>query len=227
MGHFVKQPPGIVNGKVLTLQGDSCFTGEGGGHYHVASRNEKGILAHPEYPNSIPFSGADASILLMINTSTPQQNGPVGVVSWHITPLDEETLPAVLGLEQESQPNPWGEETFRGVFETPFTHLDLLWCDGELAGYLCWQLVAGELEIHNVVTAPDWRRRQVAATLLFDVLRQGEAEGMERAFLEVRRGNVSAIALYRRFGFVEVGSRSCYYGDGEDALLFEWCAINQ
>jgi hypothetical protein len=53
------------------------------------------------------------------------------------------------------------------------------------------------------------------------------------ATLEVRRSNQAAQALYRRFGFVEVGLRVRYYKDtNEDALIltldfaahpaFEW-----
>ena len=48
------------------------------------------------------------------------------------------------------------------------------------------------------------------------------AAGMERAILEVRRSNASAIALYRALGFATVGERRGYYrraGGGEDALV--------
>jgi ribosomal-protein-alanine N-acetyltransferase len=38
--------------------------------------------------------------------------------------------------------------------------------------------------------------------------------------LEVRRSNVAAHALYRRFGFEEVGVRPRYYiENGEDAIV--------
>jgi ribosomal-protein-alanine N-acetyltransferase len=37
-------------------------------------------------------------------------------------------------------------------------------------------------------------------------------------FLEVRPSNQSAISLYKKFGFFEVGRRKKYYGD-EDAIM--------
>jgi ribosomal-protein-alanine N-acetyltransferase len=39
--------------------------------------------------------------------------------------------------------------------------------------------------------------------------------------LEVRRSNEAAIALYRKYGFVQVGERRRYYDDNrEDALIY-------
>ncbi len=37
-------------------------------------------------------------------------------------------------------------------------------------------------------------------------------------YLEVRRSNVAALALYRDAGFVAVGVRARYYADDEDAI---------
>jgi ribosomal-protein-alanine N-acetyltransferase len=44
--------------------------------------------------------------------------------------------------------------------------------------------------------------------------------GCARALLEVRAGNVAALALYARAGFQECGRRKRYYADtDEDALV--------
>ena len=45
------------------------------------------------------------------------------------------------------------------------------------------------------------------------------ARGGKAVFLEVSVGNLAAQALYRRFGFVEVGRRQRYYADLSDALV--------
>lgn len=45
-------------------------------------------------------------------------------------------------------------------------------------------------------------------------------EGLQYVILEVRVSNLSAIKLYQRLGFEQVGLRRKYYTDtGEDALL--------
>ena len=39
--------------------------------------------------------------------------------------------------------------------------------------------------------------------------------------LEVRKSNFSAINLYLKFGFSELGIREKYYYDGEDAIVMK------
>jgi [ribosomal protein S18]-alanine N-acetyltransferase len=128
-------------------------------------------------------------------------------------------LPLVHALECAAQPSPWTLEHFAAELANPCARIDLCWRRGELAGYLCAWLIAGELQIQNVATAPPFRRQGVAARLLELVLERSRALGLEAAWLEVRAGNAAAIALYERFGFVTVGRRPRYYADGEDALV--------
>lgn len=136
-----------------------------------------------------------------------------------IRPMTVADLPAVHALESASQPSPWTLQHFAEELDNPCSHIDLCWRDGVLAGFICAWLVAGEVQIQNVATAPACRRQGVAARLLAVVLRRSQAAGMESAWLEVRASNAAAIALYERFGFRTVARRPHYYADGEDALI--------
>lgn len=134
-------------------------------------------------------------------------------------PMTDADLPQVLVLEQRSQPHPWTEVLFRRELENPHAAIDLALAAERPVGYVVSWLVAGELEIQNVVTDPDWRRRGVAKALLERLVADAVTRGAERALLEVRSSNVGAIALYAGFGFVVDGQRRGYYSDGEDAVL--------
>jgi ribosomal-protein-alanine N-acetyltransferase len=136
-----------------------------------------------------------------------------------IRPMQPSDLARVLEIEDLCYPNPWSAELFQRELDNHLAAVDLLWVEGELAGYLCSWLVSGELNILNVAVAPDFRRRGAAAALLRHVVEKSRDQGFERAFLEVRIGNAGAIALYRSFGFKSVSLRKCYYPDGEDALV--------
>ena len=138
-----------------------------------------------------------------------------------IRPATAADLPAILAVERSCYHHPWSERQFRDELGTPHAHLDLLTVSGEVAGYHCWWLLGGELQVLNLATAPRYRRRGVAALLLEHALEQAAGEGLERALLEVRAGNDAAIRLYRRYGFKLYGRRAGYYADGEDALLLE------
>jgi ribosomal-protein-alanine N-acetyltransferase len=87
------------------------------------------------------------------------------------------------------------------------------------------QGLRGELHILAIATHPDHRRAGVGAALVGRAIDQARAQGCTLGTLEVRRGNVPAIALYERAGFRTVHVRKRYYQDnGEDALvmLSEW-----
>lgn len=139
-----------------------------------------------------------------------------------LRPMTEADLLPVAALEQRCQPHPWSLQHFRDELNNPVAAVDLLLVDEILAGYLCFWLLAGELEILNLAVAPEYRRCGIATFLLCHGFARGRQQGLRRALLEVRRGNTGAIALYRNFGFVPVGHRPRYYADGEDAVLMEW-----
>lgn len=131
-------------------------------------------------------------------------------------------LSAVHLLECASQHDPWSKQHFADEFANPVAKIDLYWCQDVLAGFLCSWLVAGELQIQNLATLPDMRRRGVAARMLEYVFERSRRSGLDLASLEVRASNKAAIDLYQKFGFVAAGRRSAYYPDGEDALLMTY-----
>lgn len=76
---------------------------------------------------------------------------------------------------------------------------------------------AAEYEIHTIGVAGKWQRRGFGAQLM-DALMAVVAEDPGPVFLEVRTDNESAIAMYRRYGFENMGLRKNYYpGSGADA----------
>jgi ribosomal-protein-alanine N-acetyltransferase len=136
-----------------------------------------------------------------------------------IRPMTAADLVQVHALECAAEQDPWSLEHFAAELGNPFSRIDLYWRNGQLAGFICTWLVAGEVQIQNVATAPGFRRQGVAARLLTMALDRCRLSGFEAAWLEVRASNAGAIALYERFGFRKAAYRTGYYPDGEDALV--------
>ena len=91
---------------------------------------------------------------------------------------------------------------------------------GAVLGYAGLLVVADEGYITNVAVFPEYRRCGIAAGILEVYLNFAQANGLAFLTLEVRPTNEAAIALYRRFGFEEVGRRRNYYDlPKEDALI--------
>jgi len=136
-----------------------------------------------------------------------------------------EDLDGVLRIERASFPNPWTREQFVHELGNPVSNaytINIAQGRGEqLAGYVIFWLVHGEAHILDIAVAPEHRRAGVARTLLSAVLDKMRASMVFEVFLEVRRSNAAARALYREFGFREVYERKRYYGD-EDAVVMSF-----
>lgn len=79
------------------------------------------------------------------------------------------------------------------------------------AGFVISRVALDEAEILSVAVTQAYRGRTVARTLLRHHLGRLAALGVRTVFLEVDEGNDSALRLYRRAGFVDVGRREGYY----------------
>jgi [ribosomal protein S18]-alanine N-acetyltransferase len=90
--------------------------------------------------------------------------------------------------------------------------------NGAPIAYLVAWHVADELHLLMIATHPEARRRGVGRALVEQLIEAAYDKKIMHIFLEVRRSNAAAIALYRAFGFYLLSTRKGYYADGEDAL---------
>jgi [ribosomal protein S18]-alanine N-acetyltransferase len=134
-----------------------------------------------------------------------------------------EDLDQVLEIEADSFSRPWTRSHFLEEIASPFGFPTVaVLPGGELAGYLCLKQVLDEAEILDVAVKRSMRGRRLGRLLVEHALRVSRERGAGLVFLEVRVGNIEAIALYRALDFREVGRRKRYYHNGEDAILMEY-----
>ena len=141
-----------------------------------------------------------------------------------IASCTEADLDGVMTIERLSFPAPWARQAFSDELDRPWARLEVLRQTATVGvvGFCNYWLVADELHILNVAVHPDQRRQGHAARLLQHILSEAVANKTRVVSLEVRMSNHAAQALYRKFGFREVGTRPRYYADnGEDALLMD------
>lgn len=75
--------------------------------------------------------------------------------------------------------------------------------------------------LYSLAVAPAARREGLGRRLLATAIASARAAGCARLRLEVRPDNPAAEALYRNSGFLPIGRKRAFYGDGADALCFE------
>jgi ribosomal-protein-alanine N-acetyltransferase len=142
--------------------------------------------------------------------------------SWHLRPMAQADLARVAALERESYVFPWSDQIFADCLRVGYHCIVVDMADG-VSGYGVLSMGAGEAHVLNLCIAEGCRRRGVGRALLLALLAHARDRGGRDAFLEVRRTNRAAIALYHDLGFECVGTRRGYYQaqDGrEDALVY-------
>jgi ribosomal-protein-alanine N-acetyltransferase len=131
----------------------------------------------------------------------------------------EADLDVLASIERASLSGTWTREAFADELHKSFARVWVATRDERVCAFVhCW-LIADEIQILNVATAPAFRRQGIARALLSSLLGSLSAQGFCAALLEVRASNEPAIALYRSLGFKEDAIRERYYSDGEAALL--------
>ena len=139
-----------------------------------------------------------------------------------IRPMHREDAPQLARLEALVEASPWSEKNFLDSLNAG--HLGfILEKEGQIAAWAVVMTVLDEAELLIIGVRPDMQRQGLGSKLLSFVLRElrGRTVLMN---LEVRAGNLPAIGLFKRFGFLQTGIRRGYYpgenGSGrEDALL--------
>lgn len=140
-----------------------------------------------------------------------------------ITPAGDDDLPAIHEIDRLTFPDPWPLDELARELSRDFARLEVARVgDGEeITGFINYWLVHDEVQLIKVATHPGHQRRGVGRELMLGMLATAAMLELRSVTLEVRVDNVAAIALYRGFGFVEVGRRPRYYPDGTDALLMD------
>ena len=130
-------------------------------------------------------------------------------------------LDAMEKLELACFSDPWSRREIEDAILSPVNLWLCAYSGQELAGTLGAQIIAPEADILSVAAHPSFRRRGIARALISCFFTM--ARDADRVFLEVRRSNAAAQALYESAGFQPFGVRKSYYEKPvEDAILYSW-----
>jgi ribosomal-protein-alanine N-acetyltransferase len=141
---------------------------------------------------------------------------------FEIAPMAVEDLDAIMEIERTSFRAPWSRQVFVEELERDWAHVDVLKARDtrSIVAFINYWLVRDEVHVLNVATHPDERRQGHGARLIEHVIAFAHRQKCRYVTLEVRRSNVGAIRLYRKYGFRPVGIRPNYYvEDNEDAIV--------
>ena len=139
-----------------------------------------------------------------------------------IRKINLDDIPSILLIENAEHIAPWTLETFVSCLRADYPGWVLTAAD-EILGFIIVSHNVDECHILNLCVSRNYQHQGLGTTLLEHALDDAKRHGINIAFLEVRRSNHNALALYRKMHFKQVGLRKQYYATGddrEDALVF-------
>ena len=107
----------------------------------------------------------------------------------------------------------WSAQDIAALAAEPsvLAHVALDSQESTVLGFSLARHVAQEAEILTIVIESSRQGRGLGRALLKTQLDALSALGVRDVFLEVEAGNAAALALYKSFGFQQVGERKAYY----------------
>ena len=134
-------------------------------------------------------------------------------------------IKAVMTIEQVVFPTPWKASAYEyEVTRNRLAHYQVLLVNQgdqprQLIGYSgTWTLV-DELHVSTIAVHRAWQGRGLGELLFLNMVTLAYNMPVTVVTLEVRRGNLAAQALYRKYRLEVVGERRRYYEGREDALI--------
>ena len=124
--------------------------------------------------------------------------------------------------------------TYRRRFRRPWTDREaqIVAADteGDVVGHIYIERESHPVTRHvaslGIAVSAGARGRGIGAALMVEALRWARSVGVEKVVLSVYPNNMVAIALYRRFGFIQEGRLARHsrksYGDEDEILMAAW-----
>ena len=140
-----------------------------------------------------------------------------------IRPLEIDDIFAVCAIENKVNFSPWSEAMFTDGLRVGYYAWVVLVAE-KVVGFAVFSFVIDECQIMNFAIAPAFQHHGLGGQLLQHALQELRHLGARFCYLDVRRSNVNAQGLYKKFGFHQVGCRKRYYPTEtsyEDALVME------
>ena len=136
-----------------------------------------------------------------------------------------EHVKQVAELEKQCFSSPWSEQAIAGELNNPLALWMVAIEADQVLGYIGSQAVMGEADVMNLAVSPHARCKGIGRALVEILVKELSRICVTSLTLEVRASNETALRLYDKLGFEQVGRRPGYYfAPREDALILrkEW-----
>lgn len=134
-----------------------------------------------------------------------------------------EDIPRVLEIERQSFRTPWPRDAYtHELTENRLAAYLVARADDDIVGFAGMWVILDEAHITTIAVDPAYRGQHVGERLLVGLIDSALSRGARWMTLEVRKSNDTAQALYKKYGFREIGVRKGYYSDNREDAIVMW-----
>ena len=144
---------------------------------------------------------------------------------WQLDPVTPQDLDTILTIDRAAFKRPWQRKSFVAelVHKDAFGYVvrkKVNQKSSDVIAYVFVRVILNEMHIMRIAVAASFQTKGVATRMLRQCFTLAQQKQLDAVYIEVRPGNTSATALYRKAGFQSLGTRPNYYPEtGEDALV--------
>lgn len=136
-----------------------------------------------------------------------------------IYPMTDNDIDRVCSINNLSFCTPWSYESIKNDLHNKFSYYIVVKYNNEVIGYAGLWFIIDEADITNIAIHPDFRGLGGGSKLMSALIDLCIKYKIPSLTLEVRKSNIIAQNLYKKFGFIEEGIRKKYYDGIEDAII--------
>ena len=114
----------------------------------------------------------------------------------------------------------WNYEILKEELTSQNTVYFVAKINDEIVGFAGVKIILDEADLMNIVVKKEHRKKGIASSLLNKLFLIAKEKNLKSINLEVNAKNLSAISLYKKFNFIEIGKRKNYY-QNDDAILMK------
>lgn len=113
----------------------------------------------------------------------------------------------------------WNYNILKEELESENSKYIIAKLDDEIIGFAGIKLVMDEADIMNIVTKKSYRNQGIGTLLLENLISICQNLNLSSLSLEVNEDNQTAIHLYKKLGFKEIGIRKKYYKNKNGIIM--------
>ena len=140
-----------------------------------------------------------------------------------IRTMTEEDIDDIVKIEEEVFSTPWSRDAFLiEMKENKLAKYMVIEIDKRVVAYGGIWLILNEGHITNIAVKEGFRGQGLGGKIVEALIYYCKLKNIESMTLEVRKSNLVAQNLYKKYGFVDCGIRPSYYQDNNEDAIIMW-----